>query len=140
MYFLSLSDNRGRARAGSRPIDLDDLTARLQHVSGARLALSKPPSLHVVDIENGTTESTPSLRSRETTASLLDEEEEYRRDLKHEMKFYNTLVREGGQPSHSASLGRDILEDPGELREIVSYWQRDNGDAEGSRVWWVFGS
>ena len=137
---FSLSNNRGRARAGSRPIDLDDLTARLQHVSGARQALSEPPSLHTVDTEKDTSESSPSLRSRETTASLLDEEEEYRRVLKHETKFYNTIIREGGQPSHSASLGRDILDDPGELREILLYWQRDNGDAEGRRVWWVFGS
>lgn len=138
--FISLSNNRGRARAGCRSIDLDDLTARLQHVSSARQALSEPPSLHAVDIEKDTSESTPSLRSRETTASLLEEEEEYRCDLKHETKFYDTLIREGGQPSHSASLGRDILDDPGELREILSYWQRDNGDAEGRRVWWVFGS
>ncbi|KAH7317404.1 hypothetical protein BKA65DRAFT_483624 [Rhexocercosporidium sp. MPI-PUGE-AT-0058] len=37
---------------------------------------------------------------------------------------------EGGRPSHSVSLGRDILEDPGEYREILSYWQLVNHDAE----------
>jgi hypothetical protein len=49
------------------------------------------------------------------------------------------LVSEGGRPSHPVSLGRDILENPGEYSEILSYWQRVNHDAEG-RVWMVFGS
>jgi hypothetical protein len=78
------------------------------------------------------------LRSRETTESL-DEEGDYRRDFEQQAKYYNTLVNEGGRPSHPVSLGRDNLEDPGEYREILSYWQLVNHDAEG-RVWKVFGS
>ena len=80
----------------------------------------------------------PYLRSRETTESI-DEEEDYRRDLADETEYYNTLIREGGRPSHLVSLGRDVLENPGEYREILSYWQLVNNDAEG-RVWRVFAS
>jgi hypothetical protein len=78
------------------------------------------------------------FRSRDTTESI-DEERDYRRDLANETEDYNTLVREGGRPSHPVSLGRDILDDPGKYREILSYWQLHNHDAEG-RVWKVFRS
>jgi hypothetical protein len=60
-------------------------------------------------------------------------------ELKEQTKYYNMLIREGGRPSHPVSLGRDVLEHPGEYREILSYWQLRNNDAEG-RVWNVFGS
>jgi hypothetical protein len=69
----------------------------------------------------------------------LGEEEYYRRDRERETEYYNTLVNEGGRPSHPVGLGRDILENPGEYREILSYWQIDNHDREG-RVWRVFES
>jgi hypothetical protein len=69
----------------------------------------------------------------------MDDEESYRYDLERETEYYNTLIREGGRPSHPVSLGRDVLEDPGEYREILSYWQLVNHDAEG-RVWRVFGA
>jgi hypothetical protein len=49
------------------------------------------------------------------------------------MKCYNTLVNEGGRPSHPVSLGRDILENPGEYREILSFWNRRSNN------WEVFG-
>ena len=70
---------------------------------------------------------------------LLDEEEDYRHDLEEETDYYNTIIREGGRPSHPVNLGCDILEDPGEYREILSYWQLHNGDGE-NRKWKVFRS
>ena len=85
---------------------------RLQHVSADRHARSRPPSQTGSD-----------YRSRDTT-ELLDEEEDYGVDLKRETKYYNLLVSEGGLPSHPVSLNRDILKDPEEYREILSYWQR----------------
>jgi hypothetical protein len=97
----------------SRPIDLDGLTTRLEQI---------PPR-------------SPSLASTEP----IDEEEDYRCDLANETEYYNTLIREGGRPSHPVSLGRDVLEDPGEYREILSYWQLHNGDAE-NRKWKMFRS
>ena len=59
--------------------------------------------------------------------------------MEEQTEYYNTLISEGGQPSHPVSLGRDILENPGEYCEILSYWQFVKGDAE-NRVWKVFGS
>lgn len=113
---------RERGMAQSRPIDLDDLTTRLEDISADRQALPRSPSQMGSD-----------YRSRDTTEPL-DEVEDYRRDLKNETKYYNTLVNEGGRPSHPVSLGRDIIEDPREYREILSYWQRGEND------WKVFES
>jgi hypothetical protein len=53
----------------------------------------------------------------------MDAEESYRYDLEKETEYYNTLVAEGGRPSHPVSLGRDVIENPEEYREILSYWQ-----------------
>ena len=103
--------------AQSRPIDLDDLTTRLEQIPDNREA---PPR-------------SPSLASTED----LGEEEYYRLRPGEQTEYYNTLIREGGRPSHPVSLGRDILEDPGEYREILSYWQLHNHDAE-NRKWEVF--
>ncbi|KAF8857851.1 hypothetical protein BDZ45DRAFT_422902 [Acephala macrosclerotiorum] len=105
---------RARGIAQSYPINLDDLTARLEGISADKQA---PPRL-------------PSPASTED----LGEEEYYRLDLEEETEYYNTLVNEGGRPSHPVSLGQNIIEDPGEYREILSYWQRGEND------WKVFGS
>ena len=105
------------------PINLDDLTTRLEVISAEIQELPRPSFRIGSD-----------CRSRDTTESL-DEE----RDLMDEMKYYNTLVSEGGRPSHPVSLGPDVIEDPGKYREILSYWQVVNHDAEG-RVWRVFAS
>jgi hypothetical protein len=48
------------------------------------------------------------------------------------MEYCDTLVKEGGRPSHPVNLGRGIIENPGEYREILSYWQTHSGD------WQVF--
>ena len=133
---------RASGTAQSRPIDLDDLTTRLEDISADRQAQPRSPSPRTAAIQLKVSEyilrfdpSGYRFRTRETTASL-DEEKDYPRDLADETECYNTLVREGGRPSHPVSLGRDVLEDPGEYREILSYWQLD-GDG---RAWIVFGS
>lgn len=41
-------------------------------------------------------------------------------------------MNEGGRPSHTVSLGRDVLKNPGEYGEILSYWNR------GKSKWQVF--
>ncbi|KAL2352918.1 hypothetical protein BJ546DRAFT_794317, partial [Cryomyces antarcticus] len=103
------------------PIDLDDLAARLEVVSGDR---KTPPRL---------------ASSASSTTTIYDDEEKCRLDLEDETESYNTLVNEGGRPLHPVSPGRVILENPGEYREILSYWQSVNHDCEG-RVWRVFDS
>lgn len=62
----------------------------------------------------------------------MGEEEYYRLELLEETESYTMLVREGGRPSHPVDLGRSIIEQPGEYREILAYWQR------GEKDWKVF--
>jgi hypothetical protein len=53
----------------------------------------------------------------------LNVDEQYHEDLRSETECYNTLVNDGGRPSHPVSLLEDVLKNPGEYREILSYWQ-----------------
>jgi hypothetical protein len=66
-----------------------------------------------------------------------DLEEYYRSCLEEETEYYNTLINEGGRPSHPISLGSDILENYGEYYEILSRWQK--GPFREGGVRWVFG-
>ena len=75
-------------------------------------------------LKGASTDREAPLRSPSSTSSTMeiyDEEEAYRLSLEEEIKYYNTLVNKGGRPSHPVSLSRDILENPGEYREILSY-------------------
>ena len=93
--------------ADFHPIDLDEVAARLQEQS------RRSPSL-------GTT-------------APYDSEEDYQLDLEHETRSYNMLVDNGGRPSHPLSRLEDIANDPGEYREILSFWQSREDE------WRVFG-
>ncbi|MCJ1260127.1 hypothetical protein MMC24_007967 [Lignoscripta atroalba] len=115
---------RLRARAGasdtapSRPIDLNYVAARLGDISTDREASSRPSS-----------PASTILRS--------DNDEEYCRErLEEETEYYNTLIKEGGRPSHPISLGRDVAKNPGEYREILSFWQTAPNHPD---FWEVFG-
>ncbi|KAI4141345.1 MAG: hypothetical protein LQ341_003532 [Variospora aurantia] len=103
---LSLSsDISCRARvepAQSRPIDLNYLSARLEDVSANRQASPQPSSC--------------------ATTEPYDEEECHRQELEKEVEYYNTLIKEGGRPSHPINLGPGVAQDPGEYREILSVW------------------
>lgn len=44
-------------------------------------------------------------------------------DLQRERESFNTLADEGGVPSHPVELGFDVLDDPREYKDIISYWQ-----------------
>lgn len=94
------------------------MIARLEDISAERQA-TPPSSPHSF----GTTED-------------LGDEEYYRRHLEEQTELYNTLINEGGRPSHPVSLGRDVLQDPGEYREIFSYWKKQS---PGIEQWTVFG-
>jgi hypothetical protein len=80
-----------------------------------------------------------SHQSSPSTTPSINEEEDYRRDLEEQTDYSNKLVDAGGRPSHPVSLGRDILRNPGQYHEVLSYWQLVNCDAEG-KTWEVFGS
>ncbi len=97
--------HRTGATTQSRPVDPDQVAALLQQCA-ERDRLSSPA---------------PSLA---TTASSLPEGEQYQQDLQKETRCYNALVEAGGRPSHPLSRLGDIVKDPGEYRDILSFWQR----------------
>lgn len=101
--------NRDRAHYAretvqSRPVNLDQVAARLQDIPADRERSFRSPS--------------PA-----STISPPTEEEQYRHDVQHETRFYNKLVKDGGRPSHPLSLFDNVIKDPGEYREILSFWQ-----------------
>ncbi|KAF2271533.1 uncharacterized protein EI97DRAFT_462771 [Westerdykella ornata] len=104
---------RENETAASHPIDLDQVAARLERLQEQS---RRSPSLP-------------------TTASY-HEEEEYREDLRLQRGMYKMLVDDGGRPSHPLSRLEDIVENPGEYREILTFWQ---GTYPREDDWRVFG-
>ncbi|MCJ1246658.1 hypothetical protein MMC30_003867 [Trapelia coarctata] len=98
--------------ARPHPVDLGYLTTRLEEISANRQVSPRPSSPASVTTEDDPDDSFA---------------------LQNETGYYNRLVNEGGRPSHPISLGRDIITDPGEYREILSFWQIHEED------WMVFG-
>ena len=45
------------------------------------------------------------------------------RDLREERESYDALVGDKGRPSHPVRLGFDVLDNPGEYKDIISYWR-----------------
>lgn len=93
-----------QAHTLSPPIDLNYISARLEEITTNR-------------------EASPLPCSPSPTLPPPSEEEE----LEEETEYYNALISEGGRPSHPVSLGRNILEDPGEYRDTIvlaAYEQR----------------
>ncbi|KAF2749608.1 hypothetical protein M011DRAFT_474966 [Sporormia fimetaria CBS 119925] len=101
-FIQQLKDRTHRtgATTESRPIDPDRLTTILQQCA------DREPS--------------PSIA---TTAPSSPEEEKYQDDLRYETKCYNALVEAGGRPSHPLNRLEDIVNDPGDYRDILSFWQ-----------------
>ncbi|PQE25141.1 ankyrin 23 unc44 protein [Rutstroemia sp. NJR-2017a BVV2] len=95
---------RSRIEARSKPVDAKSLTKRLQNIPADRPVW---PRQH-------------SPESHRTPP--LDREEEEQLDLEEEKAIYNSLVEEGGRPSHPFSIARWIVEYPGEYGEIAEYW------------------
>lgn len=56
-----------------------------------------------------------------------------RPEVRLETESYNLLVAEGGRPSHPISSLEDVVRNPGQYREILSFWQDHPDD------WMVFG-
>jgi len=117
IHLFPILTNRGRARtdlsntARPRPIDLDYLATRLGEISAERRASPRPSS---------------------TTSSTTGGEFDDHHIFQSQTWYYNSLISEGGRPSHPISLGRDAAKNPGEYREILSFWQTHEDD------WMVF--
>ncbi|TAQ88568.1 hypothetical protein B7494_g3121 [Chlorociboria aeruginascens] len=108
----------------------------------ARTAQPQPHAIYVAERQPLSRQplSRPPLRrgpSSSSSTMSYDPEVEHPKELAVETEHYNALISDGGRPSHPISLGRDILKDPGEYREIISYWQKGCHD---ERSWQVFGS
>ena len=91
--------------APSRPIDLNDVSARLKEAPVDRETSSRSPS--------------PT-----TTLDAEDEEnirEYYRQNLEEETEYYYKLINDGGRPSHPISLSYDVAKDLEEYREILLF-------------------
>ncbi|KAF2254618.1 hypothetical protein BU26DRAFT_537334 [Trematosphaeria pertusa] len=115
-FIQRLRDRTRRASetAQSHAIDLGQVAARLQDVAADQEQSRRSPST--------------------ATTAPLDPEQDYLMDLRLETAFYNMLVDDGGRPSHPLSRLEDVAKDPGEYREILSFWQHGNNDE-----WRVFG-
>ncbi|KAJ4321052.1 hypothetical protein N0V84_005519 [Fusarium piperis] len=94
-----------RRTACSRPLDLDDLDARLRQVSPNR-SFSLRPQLRVT------------YRSRSPTPPI---------DLtRHETEAYHELINDNGRPLYSIDLIQDVFRDPskyGLLQRQLQRWQ-----------------
>ncbi|KAF2193575.1 hypothetical protein K469DRAFT_745128 [Zopfia rhizophila CBS 207.26] len=129
--FIQRLRNRARRTSEtvqSRPVDLDQVAARLLQVSASKEA---PPRSSFPPTRSPVYEEEPYPKddyhqlweTSSTSTQPYDEEEEYRKSLQGETKAYHALVSDGGRPSHPLSLLEDIVKSPGEYREILSFWQ-----------------
>ncbi|KAF2189933.1 hypothetical protein K469DRAFT_683279 [Zopfia rhizophila CBS 207.26] len=112
----------------SRPVDLDQVAARLLQVPTDKEAPPRsffPPARPPVYEEEPYPEDDYHQLWETGSASTqpLDEEEEYRESLQRETEAYHALDKDGGRPSHPLNLLEDIVKNPGEYREILSFWQ-----------------
>ncbi|KAI9163526.1 hypothetical protein HJFPF1_05143 [Paramyrothecium foliicola] len=99
------AQKRGPAQspaATSRPLDLDDLDARLRQVSRSKSFSLRPES----DSINRSRSPTPPIdRTR------------------HETEAYHELVNDGGRPPYPIKLIEDVFEAPYNYAEMLKPWQ-----------------
>jgi hypothetical protein len=81
-----------------------------------------------ISVENSRQVSSgPTPRSSSPASSILtppfDSEELRQEQMRRAREAYYTLVAEGGTPSHPVELGFDVLDNPGEYEDILSYWE-----------------
>ncbi|PGG98115.1 hypothetical protein GX51_06964 [Blastomyces parvus] len=104
----------------SQPVDLDQVTARLlQNLTNnnAPPAGDKDRDVKSDGLDESDCAPTP----------VFDPEKSHQRSLREQTAAYHALIKAGGRPSHPLSLLVDILKDPGEYADILSYWQLSHG-------------
>ena len=82
-------------------------------------------------LEAPTYEVRPAARSS-SPASLastmtVTEEEEYENAKLYKREAYQELIDSGGRPTHPIEQMEEIVKDPGELHEILTFWQTLGG-------------
>ncbi|KAF5024769.1 hypothetical protein F66182_3147 [Fusarium sp. NRRL 66182] len=103
------AQKRGLAQsptACSRPLDLDDLDARLRQVSPEKSFLLRPE---------------PKAADRSDTSTPPLDPEAHR--TRHEIEAYHELINDGGRPLYSIDLVREANRDPDKYAEILRPWQ-----------------
>ncbi|KAK4974078.1 hypothetical protein LTR66_011091 [Elasticomyces elasticus] len=88
----------------SRPVNMDALNEKLRNIA-----------------------STPATESISRSSSVEtpgpEDWEDYKEDcLREEKEARDALILDGGRPSHPFDSGFDILKDPGQYAEMISYW------------------
>lgn len=48
-------------------------------------------------------------------------------DQNKEKESYEALIKDNGRPCYPIEIGFDVFETPGHYKDIVEYWQQDNG-------------
>ncbi|EED22706.1 hypothetical protein TSTA_061940 [Talaromyces stipitatus ATCC 10500] len=116
LFYQRLRDRWLRApdavKAESRPLNLDQVTARLLEKQDNKL----------------------SPRSSTSSTEAGDEENEYNEDLKHEKESYHILVNDGCRPWYSIDHFDDVTKNPEEHRDKLWLWRSYDDQ------WRVFGS
>ncbi|KAK2801517.1 hypothetical protein FQN50_007733 [Emmonsiellopsis sp. PD_5] len=97
----------------SRPVDLDQVAARLLQMPTHR----EDP---IIDENDRDDDSHGSDRA---STPVIDLEQERQWGIREETWSYNALLSAGGRPSYPLSVLEDIVENPGEYRDILSFWQ-----------------
>ncbi|KAK4994282.1 hypothetical protein LTR66_005650, partial [Elasticomyces elasticus] len=74
--------------------------------------------------------------SRSSSAETPHPEDLKEDYLRQEKEARDALILDGGRPSHPIDSGFDILEEPGQYADIISYWCR--GWSGGASGWGIF--
>ncbi|TID25926.1 Cytochrome P450 [Venturia nashicola] len=112
--------------------------AFVQRDRAKRPGLVDPQDLitRLLELENSVDRNRGSLSpSLASTAPPLTEEEEYLKDKQYQAEAYHTLINSGGRPSHTLDQMETVVDSPGEIGEILSFWQAQTW---GSNSWKVF--
>ncbi|PHH88433.1 hypothetical protein CDD83_7532 [Cordyceps sp. RAO-2017] len=108
--------------APSRPVDLDQVSARLLQISNR-----PPPPRGDRYMSNSESVTPPSA------------EEQYATDLRLEREFHDEFVADGGRPWYPIHLLDDVSKNPRKYHELLRYWQGDFPD-ENQDFWDECGS
>ncbi|KAI9670499.1 MAG: hypothetical protein M1817_004366 [Caeruleum heppii] len=106
--------NREAQTADSIVLDAKRLAAKLRQIP------SDPSHRH-------SSPQSPLSSSEISTPPPLDPQEQEKERLRQENEAYEALIQDGCHPSHPVHRRFDVLDDPGDHKAIVSYWESPPG-------------